>query len=227
MVNLSVYVEGQSETVFIQQILAPHLSRIGVYARIMNQGGGGIRHWEGKRGVGRELRDRLRQSKDSYRLFVTTLVDYYALPHDWPHRSNASCLPKLERSSTVEGGMLEAMRMLLGKYPRIDRFIPYVSLHEFEALILSKPDALLTFFPGHEKAIGRIKEDIASLKPEEVNDNPNCAPSKRIERFLPEYASRKSAAAVTALKAIGLEHLRGACPHFGQWLARLESLAET
>lgn len=227
MVNLTVYVEGQSESAFVQQVLAPHLMNRGMNVWVMRSGGGGIRHWAGKRGVGSQLRQRLRQSKDSYPLFVTTMVDYYALPADWPNRSSSSCLPKSERSSKVESGMLQAMRKLLGDDQRIERFIPYVSLHELEALILSKPEALLNVFPRNEKAVRQIKKDIGSMQPEEVNDDPNFAPSRRIERFLPEYASGKSAAAVTTLKAIGLEHLREACPHFGQWVARLESLAET
>ncbi len=233
MVDLRVYVEGSGELGFVQEMLVSHLEHFDVcvqasrFGHLAGKPSGGIRSWDSERGVRRELYRALQQSSDRYPLYVTTMVDYYALPLDWPNRNTASALPKPERSSSVESGMLAAMRVLLGDDRRIDRFIPYVSLHELEALILSKPDALLAEFPGCEAAVKKLKEEIGTAAPEDINDGKDSAPSKRItdEQVLPEYSARKSAAAVNTLKNIGLEHLRAACPHFGQWLGRLESLA--
>ena len=230
MVNLRVYAEGLGEYRFVQEVLLPHLARFDVYAQASLMGhltktpSGGTRNWDGRKGARRELQLALQQSSDQYPLCVTTMVDFYALPGDWPNRPTASSLPKPERSSMVESGMLESMRTSLGDDQRVERFIPYVSLHEFEALILSRPEALLAEFTGCEEAIRNLKNDIGCASPEDVNDHSDSAPSKRIQRFLPGYSARKDAAAVNTLKAIGLEYLRNACPHFGQWLGRLESL---
>ena len=231
MLSLRVYVEGRGEFRFVEEVLVPHLARLGVYAQparmghVANKPSGGIRNWDGQRGARKELQGALQQSSDQYPLYVTTMVDYYALPGDWPNRQTASSLPRPERSSRVESGMLESMRTSLGNDQRVERFIPYVSLHEFEALILSRPEALSVAFPGCEEAVRNLKDDIGCENPEDVNDLPGSAPSKRIERFLPGYGVRKGAAAVNTLKTIDIEHLRAACPHFGQWLGRLESLA--
>lgn len=231
MVNLRVYVEGWGEYRFVQDLLVAHLQAFGVFvqaSRIGHLTGKprlGIGNWEGEHGTGRELQRALLQSSSRYSLYVTTMVDYYALPRDWPNRENSSELPKPDRSSRVESGMYKYMRELLGNDERITRFVPYVSLHEFEALLLSKPEALLAFFPGEEAAVQKLRDDVSTLAPEHVDDDPCFAPSKRIIRFLPGYASQKSAAAIHALRAIGMEHLRQACPHFGQWLGRLEALA--
>ncbi len=233
MVSLRIYVEGSGEFRFVEEALTPHLGPMGVYARPARMGhygrkpSGGTRVWEEKRGARMELERALRQSSASYQLYVTTMVDYYALPTDWPNRNTSSALPKPQRSSSVESGMLTSIRESLLDESIAERFIPYVSLHEFEALVLSKPEALLAVFPNAIKAVENLKREIEGDNPEGIDDCPDSAPSKRIERLLPEYAAMKGAAAANALKAISLEHLRAACPHFGQWLARLESLGKS
>jgi len=230
VVSLRIYTEGLGEYRFVDELLVPHLARVNVHVQAAWMGhaegkpSGGIRNWNGPKGAQGELFRALQQSSRTHVLFVTTMVDYYALPRDWPNRDTTSSLPKAQRSPKVEDGMLEAMRACLGDDWRVERFLPYVSLHEFEALVLSKPDALLAEFPGSEKALADLKKDIKSETPEDIDDDPHSAPSKRIERFLPEYGARKGAATVNALRQIDIEHLRAACPHFGQWLFRLESL---
>ncbi len=231
MVNLRVYVEGPGEKGFVDTVLAPHLSSFAVYAVAAFTGhpkrkpSGGIRRWAGDKGTRVELkRALLHQPSPRYPLFVTTMVDYYALPRDWPGRDTASSLPAAQRSPRIESGMFEDMREALGDSLRINRFIPYVCLHELEALILAQPDALLAEFPGCSIAIEALKADIARQYPEDVDDGASTAPSKRIVHFLPEYAMRKGMAATNALRQIDLNHLRQACPHFGRWLCCLESL---
>lgn len=230
MVRLLVFVEGGGERLFVQEILRPHLQGFGIQADAAYAGhargnpSGGVRSWAGNAGVRTDILHTLKQSGRSYKLFVTTMVDYYGLPLDWPHRETASLLLTSKRSFKVESGMREDVQAALGDDWRINRFIPYVSLHEFESLILADPDVLLHVFPNCEPQIDAIKKDVENLKPEDVDDGPNTAPSKRIISFLPNYANAKSRAAVNALRHIELNHLRTACPHFGQWVDVLEML---
>ena len=51
---------------------------------------------------------------------------------------------------------------------------------------------------------------------------PTTAPSKRIEALVPGY--QKPVMGTLAAQEIGLQTMREACPHFGQWIARLERL---
>ncbi len=230
MVELRVYSEGRGERGFVQQVLAPHLEQFGVYAQAAYLGhrrkrpSGGIKPWQGNQGTKVELKTALQQASNTYDLYVTTMVDYYALPEDWPHRNVASSLPLLERSANVEQGMREDMGVLLRDDHRIERFIPYVCLHELEAMILAKPDALLEEFPGEERAVEKLKAEIEGVPPEDIDDGASTAPSKRIQKYLPQYAFRKGISATNVLRAIGLDAVRGACPHFDTWLCRLEGL---
>ena len=56
-----------------------------------------------------------------------------------------------------------------------------------------------------------------------INDSPDNAPSKRIEALMPLY--RKRLMGPLAAQRIRLATIRKECPHFGDWLARLERLA--
>lgn len=56
---------------------------------------------------------------------------------------------------------------------------------------------------------------MAAEKPEDINNSPETAPSKRLLKYLPY---QKGAVAVIPLKEIGVDRLMQACPHFGQWV---------
>ena len=59
--------------------------------------------------------------------------------------------------------------------------------------------------------------------PEEINVSPQTAPSKRIESIVPAY--NKPLNGNLAASEIGLPDIRASCPHFSEWLSRMESLA--
>ena len=58
--------------------------------------------------------------------------------------------------------------------------------------------------------------------PEEIDDSPQTAPSKRIESLVPGY--KKPVLGTLAVLEIGLEAIRSECPHFHSWLERLEGI---
>jgi trehalose-6-phosphate synthase len=57
--------------------------------------------------------------------------------------------------------------------------------------------------------------------PEDINDNPETAPSKRIIHYFPVY--QKVFQGIIAAKRIGIELMRKECSHFNSWLEHLES----
>ena len=100
------------------------------------------------------------------------------------------------------------------------RFVPYIVMHEFEGLLFSDPN-------GFGLGVGRsqlspsiraIREDFGT--PEEINDSPDTAPSKRIEGLMPGY--QKPLHGLQAAQEIGLDAIRRECPQFSNWLDQLE-----
>jgi hypothetical protein len=114
----------------------------------------------------------------------------------------------------------------LGKDFDHPRFVPYIQLHEFEALLLADPSKFDWEFIEHDAAIRRLQALAASVAtPELIDDGEHTAPSKRIIAEIPEYAGRKASAGPLIASKIGLPVLRQKCPHFDDWLRRIETLA--
>ena len=117
----------------------------------------------------------------------------------------------------------------MGGDPTRSRFIPYVQMHEFEALLFSAPDILAGVL-SRDALPGRVRRLLHGISgafqtPEEIDDSPKTAPSKRILALAPDY--QKVTDGSVAAARIGLETMREKCPHFNGWLNRLKSLGQT
>lgn len=100
------------------------------------------------------------------------------------------------------------------------RFIPYVMMYEFEALLFSdcKVFAESIGMPDIAATLSVIRNSFPS--PEEINDSPQTAPSKRVESVVPGY--QKPLFGNVVAHAIGLDVIRAECANFSDWLLRLE-----
>ncbi|MHB8894775.1 MAG: DUF4276 family protein [Candidatus Geothermincolia bacterium] len=183
MKRVLILVEGQTEERFVKDVLAPHLSARGIFlipkvasTKRVKRGSdfkGGITDYQK---VENDLR---RLLGDTGTVAVTTFVDYYGLPPDFPGMADRPHGPSLDRARHVEREWEK--RVAHGG------FRPYLMIHEFEALLFSKPEEL-------SKALhdaGSL-QDLATIRatyrtPEEINDDPLTAPSKRIAGVLPGY----------------------------------------
>ncbi len=65
-----------------------------------------------------------------------------------------------------------------------------------------------------------IREGFPS--PEDIDDSRATAPSKRVLQFCPSY--RKVLNGTQAAAEVGIDAMRRECPHFRDWLGRLEQL---
>lgn len=102
----------------------------------------------------------------------------------------------------------------------------YIHLHEFEALLLSDARQFEWQFIEDDRAIMRLVELASQIdSPELIDDGEAPAPSKRIIQEVPEYGYRKATAGPVIAGKIGLQTMRDRCPHFAEWVARLEALA--
>ncbi len=122
---------------------------------------------------------------------------------------------------------VEVLERAFGSDLNNRQFIPYIMLHEFEALLFADPSKLDWVFLEHEKEIGRLVDLRSEFKsPEFIDDGTDTAPSKRIISQIPEYGARKASAGPLVAEKIGLPTLRAECGHFAQWLKRLEVLSK-
>jgi hypothetical protein len=223
--RLLVLVEGQTEEDFVNEILAPHLWDRGyanVSARLLGNARqrsrrGGIQEWFSVR------KDILNHLKQDLGIIVTTMVDYYGLPQTWPGRTQSPQQAFEERAATVEREVLKDVSDELGIGFDRRRFVPYVVMHEFEGLLFSDPE-------GFGRGIARrdlspkfqaIRDRFAT--PEEINDSPVTAPSKRVEALFPGY--QKPLMGVLAAQRIGLDSIRRECRLFSGWIDELEQRA--
>ena len=214
--NLIVLVEGKTEMDFVDETLTDHLRKVGyssVSARLIAPRGAGICGWvRAKTNIGRHLRTNAR---------VTTMVDYYELPQDWPGRDKSGALPTSERADFVESAILKDMR---GE-DISENLIPYVMLHEFEAMLFSDCQRFANAlgYPQLKTDFQEIRDQFST--PEDIDDSPEGAPSKRIEAlFAPIDMYRKPFVGVRGAKAIGLDAIRAECPHFAKWMDNLEAI---
>jgi hypothetical protein len=222
------YVEGYSELEFVNEIIGPHLGDRGIAwhrpvlvansVRKDRTARGGVRKYE-------PVRKDLLRLLGSYRgpdFVFTTMLDYYGLPAGFPagKASGSGNATPSEKAFAIEAAWQED----LGD----PRFIPNLLVHEYEALILARPESLLAAYPGAEKCIEALRRDIAGFaNPEEIDDNPESSPSKRIIRAFEAHHMRydKVTGGALAILDLGLETIRNNCPKFDGWLRKLESLS--
>lgn len=162
------------------------------------------------------------------RRYCTTMVDFYAMPEDWPGRVEAKSIPWQERAALVEKRVAEAIQEAMGGRfdPRF--FVPYVQLHEFESLAFADVECLasvvapLSHTPAAvlQQRFARILDEAGH--PEAINDSYETCPSRRITSEVKAYRKRIYSPIVTA--RIGLGTLRARCDHFASWLTRLEQI---
>jgi hypothetical protein len=214
-----VLVEGQTEERFVKDVLAPAFWPRGLYLYptilVTKRVKDGPNF---KGGVTRFARfeNDLRKLMSSGGAVVTMMLDYYGLPADFPGMNTRPTGTPQRRVEHVE----QAIHVHFGSP---GNFVPFLALHEYEAWLFASPEALPGVMNDAAKQadIEAIRESVDS--PEEINDDPEWAPSKRILKLFPSY--RKVAHGPMAAGRIGLERIRAECPHFDQWLAVLEAVA--
>jgi hypothetical protein len=227
MPRLYLFAEGPTEQTFADTVLKPHLANFGVYlnrpvliAHAKKKGmvhrGGGRKYVPMKNDILRFLA----QEKGGD-VFFTTMIDLYAIHAEFPGLAEAEKLRHLPYER------VEALEQEFAKDIGDLRFVPYIQLHEYEAYLFSDPTWFGYFYDHHEKQIAALKA-IADghTTPELIDDGQHSAPSKRIIAELPDYEDAKSAVGPQVAELIGLQLIRGKCPHFDAWLSRLEHLGE-
>ncbi len=217
MVKVLILVEGQTEEAFVKNVLAMHLRKHGVAVVPVIVATKRLLTGDKKRGgyvpYPRLRAEILRLLNDSSAACVTSMLDYYGLAPEFPGRAAPVGSTALEKVASVEQACAADIDS--------QRFLPYLAMHEFEAMLFTVPAEIATGF-GQPALYSTLQIIRASFPtPEDINDHEDTAPSKRLGELFPGY--NKPFYGELIVERIGIERIRSECTHFSAWLTKLES----
>ena len=206
MIRLGIAVEGDTEIEFVKRLLAVSLRDHDVEATPVSLDGAV------------SLASLANEMANLYWSFdcVSSFVDYYGFRG------------KGGRSvEELQAELLEAVSIKVQRSFSQSRVIPYVQRHEFEGLFFSKVECFRNV-PDLEVDDAKL-ENLRAIRrsfmsPEDINDDANTAPSKRLLALMPSY--RKPLHGPLIGEDIGLAAIRAECPRFDGWVKRLSQLSE-
>ena len=215
--RILVLVEGQTEENFVKRILSSYFFAKNIYLkptiittkRVLR----GIDHKGGVNSYKQVRNDLFPLLNDSSADIITTMIDYYALPSDFPgynNRPNSSCYKRVE-----------FMENEFSKNIDNHKFVAYMQLHEFESLVFANYKKLADVFIDKSSKLRKVEEIYNSYNsPEEINENPESAPSKRLKNIFSNY--QKVLYSQLVLENSNIDEIRNSCPRFNSWLRNLE-----
>lgn len=212
-------VEGKTEQIFIEKVLAPYLAPNNIFMTATQvskpgQKGGDVKFSRALK----DIRNHLKQRSDTY---VCTFVDYYGIK-EWP---GVDTLAANSSPAEIAHVVNQASRAgVLEQYPDLQsdrRYIPYFAVHEFEALLFSDSEVLAQKLGIDVKSVQSVLDGCG--EPEAINNSPQTAPSKRLDNWC-DGKFKKTTAGIAIAEAIGIANLREQCGVFNAWLNQLEGL---
>jgi hypothetical protein len=207
-------VEGQSEEEFVKTHLRPYAhERAGLWieptvlctSRVKN----GPNFRGGVTTYGKVRKELHRLLPDSSAV-VTTMIDYYGLPPDFPGHGDRPDGTATLKVQHVESAWSDDVAR--------SNFVPFLMQHEFEAMLFCEPAAAAGVIPSH------IAERMETIRircggAEEINDGKETSPSHRVRGLWEDFD--KVSDGPLALAEIGVDKIRAHCPHFNAWLIKL------
>jgi len=213
--RLIIIVEGFTEQEFVNRILRPYFYSKGVCDILVFQ----IKSSKGGLNKYNHLKTDILNCIYQPNAIVTTLIDFYGLPTDFPNYEEASSLQSnYEKVAFLENSIQEDLAK--SQHKNFENFIPYIQLHEFEGLIFSSKESIYANFEErkiNKSEIEKIFEEFTN--PEEINNNPNTAPSKRLLKNIPGY--NKIVDGIAILEDTKLAKILEKCQRFGSWLTQI------
>lgn len=211
MIRVCIVCEGPTEVEFIKTCITPYLIDNGVaaYPAILQAPSG--RHRGGRVTVERLVKFISHQYHEADR--ITTLVDYYGF-QDRNGRSRAE----------IEAAVLAGAQTATTGFDA--RFVlPYVQMHEFEGLLFSDAEQFQYVLDGWNEASRSALLGVRQSfdTPEDINDSPETAPSKRILNIFDQGTYSKTEHGPLIAEAIGIDRIRAQCPLFDAWIRKLQA----
>ncbi|BBM88631.1 hypothetical protein COTS27_00312 [Spirochaetota bacterium] len=232
-INVTIIIEGETEQRFVDEILYPYLEKNNVYvtATMVNTGNKNINGRGGDVRFNRVVK-KIRKLLNDPNIYVSTMVDYYGVK-EWPAIKPNNLVSRSATPDQIKDIIYqETIKEIKKTFPKpsdYQRFIPYISIHEFEMLLFSDSSKLAEGLEVAENEITKILLQFGN-NPEKINNDPTTAPSKRLDHL---YATKfpntltkflKTTKGVTIAASIGIDVMRQKCSIFNEWITKLEGL---
>ena len=224
--TIEVVVEGPTEHEFVTKVLQPYWAPRGIFVeapivrtridrslgRVYT--GGDIRFSR----VAKQIGNFLKQRPD---VLVASFVDYYGVK-EWP---GLDAVRESHSPSEIAGilnrAALEAIQQVYSQTKPQERYFPFTAVHEFEALLYSDAGILARCLHIDRREVDSVLRECGG--PEAINNSPDTAPSKRLEKWMHNQYG-KTTTGIAIAQAIGIDRMRESCPNFDAWLSSVERL---
>ena len=213
MKRLNIVVEGQTEQSFVNEVLAPYLQSKGltiitpVLIRTSKAGRGGFVNFTHLHNTVKGL---LKNPNDG-NIVVSSFVDFFRIPQNMPSYDYA-----MQSGTNLQ--KVEMLQQAMEDSIADRRFIPYIQLHEFEALLFSNNKGFEYLWD--EYMATKTKHIVEAFEnPEDINSAPETAPSKRLLAINQKY-DKVLEGNMIALE-VGINEMLNKCPRFAIWVNRL------
>jgi len=218
MKRLVIIAEGETEESFVNNILCPFFCSKGIYNSIQcfktkHSHGGMSKYSYIKKDILNIIYE-----KD---VVVSMMIDFYRLPSDFPGFNDL----KVTQTHQEQANLLETRikkDLENSQNQLFDNFIPYIQLHEFEALVFASISGIDSLFERSEMDYNGLMNVIQQYpNPEDINNHPDTAPSVRLKKLISGY--NKVLHGIDIINTVGMAELLEKCPRFKTWI---ESMVE-
>ncbi len=204
--RLVFIVEGATECHLINKLVIPYLNSKGIQMAMHAQTITTNRKQHKKGGIGsyEKFRNEVLRTLAQGNVLVTSCIDFFRLPTSFPSFDTRNV-------DQIEQGIADDIGA-----PNF--FLPYIQMHEVEALMFSSPSGLQEVTEHQELA--KIQAIIDTYQnPEEINSRPECNPSTRLENI---FTYKKAVDSEIIFAAMDIAELLEKCPRFKAWLHALK-----
>lgn len=208
MKRLVFIVEGDTEIILVQKLIVPYLNNLGFTNAMHAQTIITNRKQHKKGGVTDypKFKNEVTRTLAQGNVVITSVIDFFRLPTDFPgHTFDSTKIAQIENAIHVD-------------FENNPDFIPYIQRHELEALMLSGRAGFELVIDDEEKLeqIDQILENYPN--PEDINNHPDTAPSKRLIRI---FGYDKTGDGELIFEMLGIDRLLQKCPRFAEWMEKL------
>jgi hypothetical protein len=220
MARVNIICEGQTESRFISDVLAPHFWNREIFLIPMLLGVPG--HKGGRVNYTRVKKDILLHLKQNTAVYCSTMFDLYGLEPGFPGTEPQIDLMASQKAIHIEKAILQDIVSDNSGLRAEERLIPYLQVHEYEGLLFSDTTAFAGALgqPSLGTQLAQIRSQFNT--PEDINEDPGKAPSKRVVGIYSQY--KKVIEGTLAAQRIGVNRMHAECPHFRNWIDRLAAL---
>jgi hypothetical protein len=207
MKRLVFIVEGDTEIILIEKLIVPYLVSRGFTNVMHAQTIITNRKQHKKGGVASygKFRNEVVRTLAQGEVIVTTLIDFFKLPTDFP-------------AFTADSNRIDQIEDAIEKDINSQEFIPYIQRHELEALMFSAKEGfeLVVDDQGKLTELDQIMQEYPN--PEDINNSPQTAPSKRLKRI---FGYDKTGDGELIFEMLDVETIMDKCPRFKEWIEKL------